>query len=134
MNLDILKIASDTTNLKNILDFTHKGKSKNPMCGDEIIFMFKLSKNKIVDCGYEGKSCIYCQASASIIAKYLKKKDLETIKKIISEVHLFYTGKNVILNSKLKKIFNKDNLNRKECIYLPIKSLVNALKLKTNQL
>ena len=36
MNLDILKIASDTSNQKDLKKFTHIGRSKNSLCGDEI--------------------------------------------------------------------------------------------------
>ena len=36
MNLDILKIASDTNNNKSIKNYTHHSKLKNSMCGDEM--------------------------------------------------------------------------------------------------
>ena len=36
MDLKILEIASDTENNKNIKNYTHAAKSKNPLCGDEI--------------------------------------------------------------------------------------------------
>ena len=44
MNLDILKIASDTVNHKNLDDCTHKSKQKNPLCGDEMEIGVKISK------------------------------------------------------------------------------------------
>ena len=36
MNLEILKIASDTINNKDIKKHTHYSKLKNSLCGDEI--------------------------------------------------------------------------------------------------
>ena len=45
MNLDILKIASDTKNHKKLDDCTHKSKHKNPLCGDEMEVGVKISKN-----------------------------------------------------------------------------------------
>ena len=133
MNLEILKIASDTTNLKNLNNYTHKGKCKNSVCGDEMVIKIRLKKNKIEDFGYNDKSCVYCQASASLISKYFKKKDLIKIKKIISDINYFYQGKDITLDSSLNKIFNEKNLNRKECIYLPIKTIFNALKFNSNR-
>ena len=130
MNLDILKIASDTSNQKDLKKFTHRGRSKNSLCGDEIKIKLILKKNKIVDLGYLVKSCIYCQASASILSEYLKKKDLSQLQKTIEDINAIYDGKDKRLKNSLNKIFNKKNLKRKECIYLPIKSIKNALKLE----
>ena len=36
MDLKILEIASHTENNRNIENYTHTAKSKNPLCGDEI--------------------------------------------------------------------------------------------------
>ena len=133
MNLEILKIASDTTNLKNLNNYTHMGKCKNSVCGDEMVIKIRLRKNKIEDLGYNDRSCVYCQASASLISKYFKKKDLIKIKKVIRDINYFYQGKDITLDRNLKKIFNEKNLNRKECIYLPIKTFFNALKFNSNR-
>ena len=71
MNLEILKIASNTKNFKDIKKYTHHSKSKNPLCGDEIHIKLVISDQKIIDFGYQGKSCIYCQATASILSNKL---------------------------------------------------------------
>ena len=75
MDLDILKIASDTENMKKLENFTHSALKKNPMCGDYIKLKINLKKNIIKDVGYETKSCIYCQASASLITKNIINKN-----------------------------------------------------------
>ena len=36
MNLEILKIASNTNNFKDLKKYTHYSKIKNSLCGDEI--------------------------------------------------------------------------------------------------
>ena len=66
MDLEILKIASDNNNNKFIQNHTHHSKLKNPLCGDEIQINLVIKDSKIIDFGYQGKSCIYCQASASL--------------------------------------------------------------------
>ena len=69
MDLEILKIASNTENNKIIKDCTHKAKHKNPICGDEMEISLKIKIIKLVDFGYQCKSCVYCQASVSLIIK-----------------------------------------------------------------
>ena len=43
MDLHILKIASDTSNMKKLSYFTHSAKTRNPMCGDNITFKINLN-------------------------------------------------------------------------------------------
>ena len=74
MDLDIIKIASDTTNNKILKDYTHRSKYKNKTCGDIIEMRVNIKKNIIQDIGYQTKSCVYCQASASLISHKLIKK------------------------------------------------------------
>ena len=131
MNLDILKIASDTVNHKNLDDCTHKSKQKNPLCGDEMEVGVKISNNKIIDFAYQCKSCIYCQASASIISKFSLNKSIKSVNKTITFFNKFFEDHKVIFPKNLKKfevLFNKKNLARKECILLPFKALHKALK------
>ncbi len=131
MNLEILKIASDTRNHKKLDDCTHKSKHKNPLCGDEMEVCVKISKNKILDFAYQCKSCIYCQASASVLAKFSVNKTVNSIKEIISFFNVFFDNYNKDFPKDLKrfeKLFCKKNLARKECILLPFKALSRALK------
>ena len=83
MDLEILNIASDTDNNKNIKNHTHHSKLKNSLCGDEIEIKLVIKDDKIIDFGYQGKSCIYCQASASLLAKESKNKTILKIKSLL---------------------------------------------------
>ena len=69
MDLEILKIAANTDNNRNIENRTHVSKLKNSLCGDEMQVELILKNEKILDFGYQGKSCVYCQASASLLSK-----------------------------------------------------------------
>ena len=80
MDIEILKIAADTKNNKDIKNFTHRSKYKNPLCGDEMEISVVVKNQKILDIGYQCKSCIYCQASASLLSKLSINKSLEKIK------------------------------------------------------
>jgi len=131
MDLEILKIAADTRNNKEIKNFTHKSKYKNPICGDEMEISLVVKNQKISDIGYQCKSCIYCQASASLLSKLSINKSLEKIKEINSFVGKFFKDTNLKFSKEwkqLEKIFKKKNISRKECILLPFKTLAKALK------
>ena len=130
MELNILKIASDTSNMKKLNYFTHSAKTRNPMCGDNITFKINLKKNFVKDVGYESKSCIYCQASASLLSKYILNKDLLSIRKTVKNINDFYNNQEIIIKGNLIKVFNKKNYKRRECIYLPVKAIYKALKIK----
>ena len=131
MDLEILKIAADTRNNKEIKNFTHKSKYKNPLCGDVMEISLVVKNQKILDIGYQCKSCIYCQASASLLSKLSINKSLEKIKEINSFVGKFFKDTNLKFSKEWKqfeKLFKKKNISRKECILLPFKTLAKALK------
>lgn len=130
MDLRILEIASHTDNNKVIKKFTHKSKHKNPLCGDEIEISLVVKNDIVKDIGYQSKSCIYCQASVSLLSRRIKNKNTDEIKMIISYASQLFHEKNISLKINLKEfkeILNKKNLKRKDCLMLPIKTLAKAL-------
>ena len=132
MNLEILQIAADTKYNKDIKNFTHKSKYKSKMCGDEIEISLVVKNQKILDMGYQCKSCIYCQASASLLSKLSVNKSLIKINELIEFVNNFFKNTNLKFSKEWKpfeKLFDKKNISRKECILLPFKTVTKALKL-----
>lgn len=130
MDLEILKIASFTENNKNITNHTHFSKLKNSMCGDEIQIKLIIKKDKIVDFGYQGNACIYCQASASLLSKMSINQKKMKINKLCDEVELYLKGNNENYKNKcssFKKLFKQKNLSRKDCILLPFRALKKIL-------
>ena len=127
MDLKILEIASDTENNKNIKNYTHVAKSKNPLCGDEIEIKLVMKNEKLVDFGYQGKSSVYCQATASLLSKNLINSKKNKIKELCDYAKSFFNKEQESIEKKwsfLSKLFDQKNLSRKECILLPF----NALK------
>ena len=130
MDLEILKIASFTENNKNISNHTHFSKLKNSMCGDEMQIKLIIKKDKIVDFGYQGNACIYCQASASLLSKMSINQKKMKINKLCDEVELYLKGNNENYKNKcssFKKLFKQKNLSRKDCILLPFRALKKIL-------
>lgn len=126
MNIDIIKIASDTSHNKIINRYTHKSKFKNKICGDQIEIKVNINNKLIKDIGYQTKSCIYCQASASLISKYLVKKSLKKIEYLSKFLLNYFEGEFQNLPKNLTKfnvLFNKKNISRKDCILMPLIAL-----------
>jgi len=131
MDLEILKIASDTKNHKVIDDYTHISKQKNHLCGDEMQISLKVSNQKIIDFAYQCKSCIYCQASVSMLSKSSINKPIKAVKDFITSIDVFFENNKIEFPKdwrKLEVLFNKKNIARKDCILLPFKTLAKALK------
>ena len=130
MDLRILEIASHTDNNKVIKKFTHKSKHKNPLCGDELEISLVVKNDIVKDIGYQSKSCIYCEASVSLLSRRVKNKNTDEVKMILSHASKLFDEKNISLKINLKEfkeILNEKNLKRKDCLMLPIKTLEKAL-------
>ena len=126
MNLEIIDIAADTKNNKDIKNHTHFIKLKNSVCGDEIKLKLIINGNKITNIGYQTESCIYCQASASLLSKISMNSKRVKIVKLCDEAKSFFNKDEKNLNKNLKlfsKLFVKENLSRKDCILLPFKAM-----------
>ena len=80
MDLKILEIASYTENNKVLNNYTHRSKHKNPLCGDVMEICLIVKNDTIKDIGYQCKSCVYCQASVSLLSRKIKEKKLKMLK------------------------------------------------------
>ena len=126
MDLEILNIASDTDNNRDVKNHTHFSKLKNSLCGDEMMIKLIIKNEKIVDFGYQGKSCIYCQASANLLSKISINKEKKRLNELCDDAKSFFEGNSGIIEKKwlfLRKLFKKNNISRKECLLLPFKTL-----------
>jgi len=129
---EIIKIASNTSNVGLTNKYTFKSTQKNSMCGDIIKIELIANNSKINSMKYETESCIYCEASASLLAKKIKnltvsvvKKELNKIKNISSNDPDYVFFKKFI---EFKFLINKNNIKRLNCVLLPINAVLKALK------
>jgi len=132
MDLRILEIASHTENNKIIKNFTHKSKNKNPLCGDEMEISLIIKNNVVKDVGYQCSSCVYCQASVSLLSRKIKEKKVDEVKSFIDNGENLFNDVKTSLEKHwrdFKELLNKKNLSRKECLLLPLKTVLKALKI-----
>ena len=133
MDLRILEIASNTENNKVIHNFTHKSKNKNPICGDEMEISLIVKNDKVLDMGYQCKSCVYCQASVSLLSQKIKNKNLDEIIKFVSSCENIFENTKIVLEKNWNdflELLDKKNISRKECLLLPLRTVLKALKIQ----
>ena len=90
-----------------------------------------VNKNIIKELRYETESCIFCQASASVLSYFSINNKISNIDKAINFFETFFQNDVTKIPKEFKKfkvLFHKSNLSRKECILLPFKALNKALK------
>jgi nitrogen fixation NifU-like protein len=132
MDLKILKIASNTENNKVIDNFTHRSKNKNPICGDEMEISLVVKNETVIDMGYQCKSCVYCQASVSLLSQNIKNKNLVEVKRFIISCENIFDNTKIVIEKNWKgfvELFDKKNISRKECLLLPLRTVLKALKI-----
>ena len=132
INKDIIKLASNTSNVGLKNKYSHKISLKNSTCGDKITLELIADKKKVSSMKYETVSCIYCEASASILSRKIKNVKFKDIKNDFAILKKISLKKNIKFPKRLsdfKKLLNSDNFNRFKCIFLPIDAVLKALKL-----
>ena len=132
MDLRILEIASHTDNHKVLENFTHKSKHKNPLCGDEMEISLIVKDDVVKDMGYQCKSCVYCQASVSLLSRKIKNKKINEIKTFVTDGEKLFGDVKITIEKHwrdFKVILDKKNLARKECLLLPLRTILKALKI-----
>ena len=130
---EIIKIASNTENHGMLNNHTHSSKLKNAICGDEMKVYLIIEDNKILNFKYESESCIYCQASVSLLSKNAKNKSIEEVKKFAEQAKNGFEKNTKSFDKEWKefdKIMTKKNISRKECLLLPINTALKALNEK----
>jgi nitrogen fixation NifU-like protein len=114
----IIKFAADTSNYGIKKNSNFIATSKNKICGDKITIELEIKKKIIKKMNYETESCIFCQASASLLSRSIKDKNIK-INTLSSILATTMKHKNF---KKLLKI--KERIN---CIMLPFETLQKAM-------
>ena len=131
---EIIRIASNTENHGTLGAHTHFSKLKNPICGDDMKVYLIVKNDKITNFKYECESCIYCQASVSLLSRKAKNKSIEKVKNFAQQTNSCFDKSTNSFDKEWKefdKIMTKNNISRKECLLLPINTMLDALNKKS---
>tara|TARA_B110000285_G_scaffold202390_1_gene237677 strand:- start:305 stop:700 length:396 start_codon:yes stop_codon:yes gene_type:complete len=126
ISTQIIKIASDTTNYGIKKKSNYLATSKNKICGDRITVEVEIYNNIIEKMYYETESCIFCQASASLLSKIVIKKSIKELFLFIDDVK----KKKTFVKKKYKPfkyLFQKKYKERISCVMLPFNALIKAV-------
>ena len=131
---EIIKIASNTENHGVLDNHTHSSKLKNAICGDEMKIYLIVKNDKITNFKYECESCIYCQASVSLLSRKAKNQSIENVKNFAEHAKNCFEKNTKSFDKEWKefdKIMTKNNISRKECLLLPVNTALDALNKKS---
>ena len=131
---EIIKIASNTENHGKLDNHTHFSKLKNSICGDEMQIYLIVKNDKITNFKYKCESCIYCQASVSLLSRNAKNKSIKKVKNFAELAKNCFEKNTKSFDKDWKefdKIMTKNNISRKECLLLPINTTLDALNKKS---
>ena len=131
---EIIKIASNTENHGVLDNHTHFSKLKNSICGDVMRIYLIVKDGKITNFKYECESCIYCQASVSLLSRSAKNKSIEKVKNFAEQAKNCFEKSTKSFDKEWKefdKIMSKNNISRKECLLLPINTTIDAINKKS---
>ena len=131
---EIIKIASNTENHGVLDNHTHSSKLKNAICGDEMKIYLIVKDDKIINFKYECESCIYCQASVSLLSRKAKNQSIEKVKNFAKQAKNCFEKNTKSFDKEWKefdKIMTKNNISRKECLLLPVNTTLDALNKKS---
>ena len=130
ISTEIIKIAADTSNCGINKNSNLIASSKNKFCGDKITIEIEIFKNKIEKMSYETESCVFCQASASLLSKIIKKSNIDNLRDDVNEINMSHKRKKVVLKKKYKPfrvLFQQKYKERYSCILLPFNALLKVV-------
>ena len=130
---EIIRIATNTENHGALDNHTHFSKLKNSICGDDMKIYLIVENDKITNFKYECESCIYCQASVSLLSRKAKNKPIKKVKNFALKANSYFKKGSNSFDKEWKefdKIMTKNNISRKECLLLPINTMLDALSKK----
>ena len=91
-----------------------------------------VKNETVIDMGYQCKSCVYCQASVSLLSQNIKNKNLVEVKRFIISCENIFDNTKIVIEKNWKgfvELFDKKNISRKECLLLPLRTVLKALKI-----
>ena len=93
-----------------------------------------VKDDKITNFKYECESCIYCQASVSLLSRSAKNKSIKKVKNFVEQAKNSFQKNTNSFDKEWKefdKIMTKKNASRKECLLLPLNTALDALNKKS---
>lgn len=85
----ILDHNKSPCNYKELDNYSHKHFCDNPLCGDSITIYLSINNDTINDISFTGVGCAISIASASMMTKYCKNKNLGEVRSLFEFLHSY---------------------------------------------
>ena len=128
----IIALAKRAREQPRLEDADHTATVDNPLCGDRITIDLKTHEERIEKVGHKTRGCLLCEASACLIVDHAPG---ETIESLIGKAEILIPGFPDEDRSLADLWPGFDTLaptrrfkSRHECVILPFKALLSALK------
>ena len=104
----------------------------NPTCGDRITIQVKLEDGRITHLNHQNRSCVLCQAAASLMSESAIGREASEISATRDNLQSLLQGEAVQFTPEWKKLefFNvvSAHKSRHNCVLLPFDALIKALE------
>ncbi|MDF2368402.1 Fe-S cluster assembly sulfur transfer protein SufU [Sneathiella sp.] len=128
----LLRLAANATGDGRIDNPDAEETADNPTCGDRITLQIRMNESNITELKHHNRSCMLCQASASMIGEHAVGKSLEDILQTRENLHSMLQGGTIPDTSEWKELelFNvvAAHKSRHHCVLLPFDALIRALE------
>ncbi|WP_461414703.1 Fe-S cluster assembly sulfur transfer protein SufU [Gemmatimonas sp.] len=115
-------------NRRELPDATSRASHKNPVCGDEITVMVKITDGLVVDVAFSGRGCSIATASASMMTDAVRGMPVHDALPVIDAVERMLNGATVELPSVLTPLRGVAPFaGRHGCARMPWQALREAL-------
>ncbi len=128
---NLMRLAADADGAGTMDNPDAEGTLDNPTCGDRITIQVRLEDGRITELVHENRSCMLCQASASLLARNatgLSMDDVAHLQSVLKELFDEKTAKPDLPWEELSYFEPvKDHRSRHICVLLPLNALHKIL-------
>lgn len=128
----LMRLAANATGEGVMADPDAETVLDNPTCGDRIKIQVKISDGKVTALNHENRSCMLCQAAASVIGENAvgyTQADIQSVRTSIEEMLKKSSFKDIPGWAALQSFSPvAEHKSRHACVLLPFDALINALE------
>jgi len=129
---NLLRLAADATGDGVMAGPDSEETLDNPTCGDRITVQVKLDGDRILAINHQNRSCVLCQAAASLLGENAAGRNIEEIRQTRSTLQAMLNKEDVSTSSNWEKLdffrLVAEHKSRHVCVLLPFDALINAVE------
>lgn len=124
----ILSLARQVRQSKDIAHPTHLGRVKNPVCGDEIAVTIRMNETIIDALHIDVEGCALCEAGAGLLYAQAKGADTAAVARLSRALSAYLVGDDNGHYEAVLAPFTpiRDVKNRHKCVTLAFKAFEKA--------